>query len=144
MVAVCIQFFLSGSTLLYLLYYLSYSPIRDTPLLHPKPCYLKEAIARFQPLKNGHLAVQVFSTKCSVSVVGEDGFAPPTRSFSRIAFVAVMTQFIGGVLGNRIPHSRIASATRHPWNMAPRKYGGPYRDRTGDLLLARQALSQLS
>lgn len=26
----------------------------------------------------------------------------------------------GGVLGNRILHSRIASATRRPWNMAPR------------------------
>ena len=38
----------------------------------------------------------------------------------------------------------LARIARYPIDVPHEEFGGPYRDRTDDLLLARQALSHLS
>ena len=62
-----------------------------------------------------------FSQSLVLEVVGQNGLEPST---SRLSVVC--------------------SSQLSYWPVSLTSFGGEYRDRTGDLLLARQALSQLS
>ena len=74
---------------------------------------------------------------------------PPIRSTTWLS-PSGRSLSVGGVnlliaLSRRAPNplSRRRRAIQRPWEAEPRS-GGAYRDRTGDLMLAKHALSQLS